>query len=97
MDDRHTDALAWFYYKLTYEASAQASLKSFLVMWLSYMYMYFLLIGQALWEVKMCDTVKRRKSDVRTPAHGYTIRYSVQADLKMLFNTCIFFSFKDVV
>ena len=66
-------------------------------MWLSYMYMYFLLIGQALWEVKMFDTVKRRKSDGRTPEHGYTISYSAQADLKRLLYTFIFFSFKDVV
>ena len=48
-------------------------------MWLSYM--YFLLIGQALWEVKMFDTVKRQKSDGRTPEHGYTISYSAQAYL----------------
>ena len=95
MDDRHTDALAWLYYKLTYEASAQASFKGFLVMWLSYI--YFLLIGQVHWEVKMFDTVKRRKSDGRTPEHGYTISYSAQADLKRLFNTCILFSYKDVV
>ena len=66
-------------------------------MLLSYMYMYFLLIGQALWEGKMFDTVKRWKSDGRTPEHGYTISYSAQADLKRLFNTFIFFSFKDVV
>ena len=95
MDDRHAVALAWLYYKLTYEASAQATLKGFLVTWLSYM--YFLLIGQAHLEEKMFDTVKRRKSDGRTPEHGYTISYSAQAELKRLFNTCIFFSFKDVV
>ena len=95
VDDRHTDALAWLYYKLIYEASAQASLKGFLVMWFSFM--YFLLIGQALWMVKMFDTVNRRKSDGRTPEHGYTISYSAQADLKRLFNTSIFFSFKDLV
>ena len=41
--------------------------------------------------------VKRRKSDGRTPEHGYTISFSAQADLKRLFNACIFFSFKDVV
>ena len=64
-------------------------------MWLSYM--YFLLISQAHWEVKMFVTMKRWKSDGRTPEHGYTISYSAQAELKRLFNTCIFFSFKDVV
>ena len=55
----------------------------------------FFLIDQAHWEVKMF--VKRRKSDGRTPEHGYTISFSAQADLKRLFNACIFFSFKDVV
>ena len=64
-------------------------------MWLSYM--YFLLIDQALWDVKMFDIVKRRKSDGWTQEHGYTISYSAQADFKRLFNTSIFFSFKDVV
>ena len=64
--------------------------------------MYFLLIGQALWEVKMFDTKKRWKSDGWTQEHGYTISYSAQehgytisysaqADLKRLFNTCILF------
>ena len=80
---------------LTYEASAQASFKGFLVLWRSYI--YFLLIGQAHRKVKMFDTVKRRKSDGRTPEHGHTISYSAQADLKRLFDTCILFSFKDVV
>ena len=61
-------------------------------MWLSNM--YFLLIGQALWDVKTFDTVKRRKSDGRTQEHGYTISFSAQADLKRLFNTCIFFFFQ---
>ena len=87
------DALAWLYYKLTYETSAQASFKGILVLRLSFI--YFLLIDQAHWEVKMF--VKRRKSDGRTPEHGYTISFSAQADLKRLFNACIFFSFKDVV
>ena len=81
------DALAWLYYKLTYETSAQASFKG--------VYIYFLLIDQAHWEVRMF--VKRRKSDGRTPEHGYTISFSAQADLKRLFNACIFFSFIDVV
>ena len=38
--------------------------------------------------------VKRRKSDGRTPEHGYTISFSAQADLKRLFNACLFFSSK---
>ena len=38
--------------------------------------------------------VKRRKSDGRTLEHGYTISFSAQADLKRLFNACIFFFFQ---
>ena len=46
---------------------------------ISLSYMYILFIGQALWEVKMFDTVNRRKSDGQTPEHGYIISYSAQA------------------
>ena len=49
---------------------------------MSLAYMCIIFIGQALWEVKMFDTVNRRKSDGRTPEHGYIISYSAQANLK---------------
>ena len=37
--------------------------------------------------------VKRRKSDGRTPEHGYTISFSAQADLKRLFKIMHVYSF----